>query len=85
MITQKTPITFRKLIAVSLLTALPLALAEDEAPKELAPKAESLESYNSRMQWFVDSPYGMFIHFGLYRDSPVALPATRTKKNHFLS
>lgn len=66
MITENTPISVRKAIAVSLLAALPLALAEEKAPKELAPKAESLESYNSRMQWFVDSPYGMFIHFGLY-------------------
>ena len=66
MITQNTSISVRKAIAVSLLAALPLALAEEEAPKELAPKAESLESYNSRMQWFADSPYGMFIHFGLY-------------------
>ena len=66
MITENTPISVRKAIAVSLLAALPLALAEEKAPKELAPKAESLESYNSRMQWFVDSPYGMFIHFGIY-------------------
>ena len=27
---------------------------------------ESLEAYNSRMQWFADAHYGMFIHFGLY-------------------
>ncbi len=70
----------RKMNAASFLAAMPLAPGRAEAPK-----AESLESYNSRMQWFADSPYGMFIHFGLYRDSPVALPATRTKKNHFLS
>ncbi|MEM9398655.1 MAG: alpha-L-fucosidase [Verrucomicrobiota bacterium] len=29
-------------------------------------KSESLEEYNTRMQWFADTQYGMFIHFGLY-------------------
>jgi alpha-L-fucosidase len=29
-------------------------------------KEESLEAYNSRMDWFVNAQYGMFIHFGLY-------------------
>ncbi|HAV12663.1 MAG TPA: hypothetical protein DCX06_04070 [Opitutae bacterium] len=29
-------------------------------------KKESIEEYQQRMQWFVDAPYGMFIHFGLY-------------------
>lgn len=27
---------------------------------------ESLEEYNNRMQWFADTQYGLFIHFGLY-------------------
>jgi alpha-L-fucosidase len=27
---------------------------------------ESLDSYNERMKWFDEAPYGMFIHFGLY-------------------
>lgn len=27
---------------------------------------ESLAEYNKRMDWFVNAPYGMFIHFGLY-------------------
>lgn len=27
---------------------------------------ESLEDYNSRMEWFAEAKYGMFIHFGLY-------------------
>jgi alpha-L-fucosidase len=62
-------ITPRNLIAASLLAVLPVALAKEEvakgAPKPAA-KEESLESYNNRMQWFADSPYGMFIHFGLY-------------------
>jgi alpha-L-fucosidase len=52
---------FRKLLVAALLAALPLAMAKEETPKE-----ESLEAYNSRMQWFADSPYGMFIHLGLY-------------------
>jgi len=62
-------ITARKIIAASLLAILPVASAKDEVSKEapkVAPKEESLEAYNNRMQWFVDSPYGMFIHFGLY-------------------
>lgn len=29
-------------------------------------KTESLEDYNSRMEWFAEAKYGMFIHFGLY-------------------
>lgn len=29
-------------------------------------KKESLESYNERIQWFADTQYGMFIHFGGY-------------------
>ena len=27
---------------------------------------ESNEAYHTRMQWFTDAKYGMFIHFGLY-------------------
>lgn len=27
---------------------------------------ESLQNYQQRMEWFVNTPYGMFIHFGLY-------------------
>ncbi len=27
---------------------------------------ESLEAYNERMQWFADTQYGLFIHFGGY-------------------
>ena len=59
----------KNIIAASLLAVLPAAFAKEEVAKEapkVVPKEESLESYNSRMQWFVDSPYGMFIHFGLY-------------------
>jgi alpha-L-fucosidase len=58
-------ISARTIIAASLFAVLPMAFAKEEAPK-VVPKEESLESYNNRMQWFVDSPYGMFIHFGLY-------------------
>ncbi|OVE76047.1 hypothetical protein BVX97_02400 [bacterium E08(2017)] len=29
-------------------------------------KKETLEDYNTRMKWFVEAQYGMFIHFGLY-------------------
>ena len=59
----------KKIIAASLLAVLPMAFAKEEVAKEapkVVPKEESLEAYNNRMQWFVDSPYGMFIHFGLY-------------------
>ena len=30
------------------------------------PKPESLEAYQSRIAWFAEAQYGMFIHFGLY-------------------
>jgi alpha-L-fucosidase len=62
-------IKMKNIIAASLLAVLPAAFAKEEVAKEapkVVPKEESLESYNSRMQWFVDSPYGMFIHFGIY-------------------
>ncbi len=62
---HRTQITFHNIIAASLLAVLPVAFAKEEVAK-VVPKEESLEAYNSRMQWFVDSPYGMFIHFGLY-------------------
>lgn len=29
-------------------------------------KAESLEDYHARMEWFAEAKYGIFIHFGLY-------------------
>jgi len=29
-------------------------------------KAELLDEYNERMDWFVNAPYGLFLHFGLY-------------------
>lgn len=29
-------------------------------------ETESIEDYNSRMNWFAEAKYGMFIHFGLY-------------------
>lgn len=32
----------------------------------VAPKAESLDDYHARMNWFAQAQYGMFIHFGLY-------------------
>ncbi|MBC8434684.1 MAG: alpha-L-fucosidase [Verrucomicrobia bacterium] len=48
-------------LLVSLLIALTAASAFGNQPK-----SESLEAYNARMAWYVDSPYGMFIHFGLY-------------------
>ena len=61
----KTPMTVRTIIAATLLAALPAAFAKEEVAN-VEPKEESLEDYNKRMQWFVESPYGMFIHFGLY-------------------
>ncbi len=43
-----------------------LAILLTSAAQALEPKEESLESYNSRMKWFAEGQYGMFIHFGLY-------------------
>lgn len=60
-----TQITVRTMIAAGLLAVLPVALAKEQAAN-VGPKEESLEDYSNRMQWFADSPYGMFIHFGLY-------------------
>jgi len=48
-------------IAVSLIMTLSSASAQEATLKK-----ESLEDYNTRMQWFADAQYGMFIHFGLY-------------------
>ena len=55
------PHPFRRLIQGLILTILSLttALAEELKP-------EAIEGYTDRMQWFADSQYGMFIHFGLY-------------------
>lgn len=50
-----------KVYSILLASAFLLSTAQAEALKE-----ESLESYKERMQWFADSQYGMFIHFGLY-------------------
>ena len=50
-----------KAIALSLLVAISSVSAQ-----ETTLKRESIENYNARMQWFADSQYGMFIHFGLY-------------------
>ncbi len=51
----------RKLYATVLATALLLATSHAATLKP-----ESLEEYQERIQWFADSQYGMFIHFGLY-------------------
>lgn len=48
-------------IAVSLMMTLSSASAQEATLKK-----ESIEDYNTRMQWFADAQYGMFIHFGLY-------------------
>lgn len=37
-----------------------------ESQARIEIKEESLEDYQERMEWFVNAPYGMFIHFGLY-------------------
>ena len=47
-------------IAVSLMMTLSSASAQEATLKK-----ESIEDYNTRMQWFADAQYGMFIHFGL--------------------
>ena len=47
--------------ALSLTMTLPSASAEEATLKK-----ESIEDYNTRMQWFAEAQYGMFIHFGLY-------------------
>ncbi len=42
-----------------------LALTASRAGAEEL-KAEPLDAYRARMQWFAEAQYGMFIHFGLY-------------------
>ena len=42
------------------------ALISPAAAEDGTLKAESLEDYKTRMEWFADAKYGMFIHFGLY-------------------
>ncbi len=32
----------------------------------MTPKTESLDDYHTRLNWFAQAQYGMFIHFGLY-------------------
>ncbi len=46
-------------LCVSLIIASRLSHAAELRP-------ESLEDYNARVQWFNETHYGMFIHFGLY-------------------
>jgi len=48
----------------TLLAAMMLASCTSIQTGESRP--ESLKKYNKRMDWFVQSQYGMFIHFGLY-------------------
>lgn len=43
-----------------------LVLLSPAVAQEGALKTESLEGYNSRMKWFAEARYGMFIHLGLY-------------------
>ncbi|MHC5118934.1 MAG: alpha-L-fucosidase, partial [Planctomycetota bacterium] len=59
--TEKRHMNVCKAIALSLLVAISSVSAQ-----ETTLKRESIENYNARMQWFADSQYGMFIHFGLY-------------------
>ena len=49
------------MVIVGMLVLLSPAVAQD-----VTLKTESLEDYNSRMEWFAEAKYGMFIHFGLY-------------------
>jgi len=48
-------------IILVLLAALPSAFVQAETSEK-----ESLQAYNTRMEWFAEAKYGMFIHFGLY-------------------
>ena len=47
--------------ALGMFALISPAVAEDGTLKP-----ESLEDYKTRMEWFADAKYGMFIHFGLY-------------------
>ena len=38
----------------------------DRSTQAASLRAESLDDYNRRMQWFADAQYGMFIHFGVF-------------------
>lgn len=48
------------------LLALPVLLLSTASAATL--RHESLPAYEARMEWFTNSPYGMFIHFGLYSE-----------------
>lgn len=54
-------IQIKTLVSGGLMLAASFANAETLKP-------ESLVAYNERMQWFADSQYGMFIHFGLFSE-----------------
>ncbi len=49
-----------------LLASLAIALGTSAQSESVKPKAESLEAYKDRVEWFSEAQYGMFIHFGLY-------------------
>ena len=64
---KQTPRNSPILTAVLALVVLSASNAKLDASSEpVAIKPESLEDYQQRMEWFVNAPYGMFIHFGLY-------------------
>ena len=54
----------KKLFLVFLMGALISSSIHGQSEGERI--AETREEFESRMQWFTDAKYGMFIHFGLY-------------------
>lgn len=58
------PSLLTALLTILVLAANPAKLAASPVPVSI--KEESLADYQKRMEWFVNAPYGMFIHFGLY-------------------
>jgi alpha-L-fucosidase len=57
--------TSLKLPSILLLSSAFMCLLSGPA-QAVEIKEESLEAYNKRVQWFADSQYGLFIHFGGY-------------------
>jgi alpha-L-fucosidase len=51
---------------IKMLLGICLTLHVSGVASEVEIKEESLQAYQERMQWFADSQYGIFIHFGGY-------------------
>jgi alpha-L-fucosidase len=79
--TNKAIAKVKPLKLLTLALGLSLGASVSTAAPQPAFVEESLEAYNERMQWFVDSQYGMFIHFGLYSHLGGEYKGQKPKKN----